>query len=270
MIIPAPGRMTTPVVGLFGKLPARGDGLMAVPVQRGPVDLSVHWIRTSDVLVGRGLSCIQFRLLIGDGSVAKSLFRIAIDVQIEFRAGRKRLVGRRCWPGRPFRGLRMQQRLQHGHEDQEADQKQSERRYVAGPTALQVIARQTAGFEQQERDRLGQPPVQVSQPLYPLPGQMRDRPVMVIGVLAADMAIRTGQDGVAIVARGPRLRRVLGFALQQRAQSARADDLELPNHAPSRNPEHQSRARPLAVIKRLPGSWGVNRRETRVRAKAGR
>jgi len=49
------------------KLPARGDGLMAVPVQRGPVDLSVHWIRTSDVLVGRGLSCMAAILLLGLG-----------------------------------------------------------------------------------------------------------------------------------------------------------------------------------------------------------
>jgi hypothetical protein len=37
-------------------LPARDDGLMAVPVPQGPVDLTVDWTTTQDVILGRWLS----------------------------------------------------------------------------------------------------------------------------------------------------------------------------------------------------------------------
>jgi hypothetical protein len=44
-------------------LPRRKDGLMAVPVPRGPVDLSVDWTATADVILGRWLSAISVLLL---------------------------------------------------------------------------------------------------------------------------------------------------------------------------------------------------------------
>ncbi len=49
-----------PITGL----PLRDDGLMAVPVPQGPVDLAVDWITTPDVLAGRWLSGIALLLLI--------------------------------------------------------------------------------------------------------------------------------------------------------------------------------------------------------------
>jgi hypothetical protein len=45
-------------------LPQRDDGLMAVPVRQGPVDVTVDWTTTSDVIVGRWLSIISALLLI--------------------------------------------------------------------------------------------------------------------------------------------------------------------------------------------------------------
>jgi len=44
-------------------LPHRDDGLMAVPVPAGPVDLSVDWTTTPDSLVGRWLSVLGVLLL---------------------------------------------------------------------------------------------------------------------------------------------------------------------------------------------------------------
>ena len=44
-------------------LPWRDDGLMAVPVPRGSVDLSVDWTTTPDVLAGRWLSLLAVLLL---------------------------------------------------------------------------------------------------------------------------------------------------------------------------------------------------------------
>jgi hypothetical protein len=41
---------------LITALPRRDDGLMAVPVPQGPVDLTVDWITTPDVVAGRWLS----------------------------------------------------------------------------------------------------------------------------------------------------------------------------------------------------------------------
>ncbi|HET6170586.1 MAG TPA: 6-pyruvoyl-tetrahydropterin synthase-related protein [Terracidiphilus sp.] len=39
-------------------LPERADGLIAVPVPQGPVNLAVHWINTPDILAGRWLSAL--------------------------------------------------------------------------------------------------------------------------------------------------------------------------------------------------------------------
>lgn len=39
-------------------LPLRSDGLLAVPVPQGPVDLTVDWTTTTDVVVGRSLSLL--------------------------------------------------------------------------------------------------------------------------------------------------------------------------------------------------------------------
>jgi hypothetical protein len=44
-------------------LPARADGLMAVPVPQGPVDLTVDWIATPDVIAGRWISGVSLLLL---------------------------------------------------------------------------------------------------------------------------------------------------------------------------------------------------------------
>jgi hypothetical protein len=44
-------------------LPQREDGLMAVPVPQGPVDLSVDWTTTRDAIAGRWLSALAVLLL---------------------------------------------------------------------------------------------------------------------------------------------------------------------------------------------------------------
>jgi hypothetical protein len=44
-------------------MPRRADGLMAIPVPRGPVDLTVDWTATPDVLAGRWLSGLTLFLL---------------------------------------------------------------------------------------------------------------------------------------------------------------------------------------------------------------
>ena len=44
-------------------LPRRNDGLMAVPVPQGPVDLTVDWSTTPDVLAGRWISALALLLL---------------------------------------------------------------------------------------------------------------------------------------------------------------------------------------------------------------
>jgi hypothetical protein len=49
---------------LMADLPSRVDGLIAVPVQRGRVDVSADWGATGDVVVGRGLSCLAFVLVL--------------------------------------------------------------------------------------------------------------------------------------------------------------------------------------------------------------
>lgn len=44
-------------------LPQRPDGLIAVPIQQGPVDLAVTWTTTPDLLAGRWLSVLSLLLL---------------------------------------------------------------------------------------------------------------------------------------------------------------------------------------------------------------
>ena len=46
-------------------LPQRDDGLIAVPVSQGPVDLAIDWTDTRDILAGRILSAVAFMLLAG-------------------------------------------------------------------------------------------------------------------------------------------------------------------------------------------------------------
>jgi hypothetical protein len=48
---------------LVANLPSREDGLMAVPVPQGSVDLKVDWMTTDDVIVGRWLSVLSLVLL---------------------------------------------------------------------------------------------------------------------------------------------------------------------------------------------------------------
>lgn len=50
---------------LISNLPEREDGLMAVPVPRGPVTLTVDWTATPDVIAGRWLSIFFALLLAG-------------------------------------------------------------------------------------------------------------------------------------------------------------------------------------------------------------
>ena len=49
---------------LLTALPKRDDGLIAVPVPQGPVDLTVDWTTTPDVVAGRWLSALSVLLLI--------------------------------------------------------------------------------------------------------------------------------------------------------------------------------------------------------------
>jgi hypothetical protein len=48
---------------LAANLPSRDDGLMAVPVPQGSVDVKVDWMTTEDVIVGRWLSVLSLVLL---------------------------------------------------------------------------------------------------------------------------------------------------------------------------------------------------------------
>jgi hypothetical protein len=48
-----------------GDLPRRDDGLIDVPVPRGPIDLTVDWTTTPDVLAGRWLSALAVLALTG-------------------------------------------------------------------------------------------------------------------------------------------------------------------------------------------------------------
>jgi hypothetical protein len=54
-----------------GPLPQRDDGLIAVPVSQGPVDVAVDWITTPDVIAGRCVSGLAVVLLIAVGLVER-------------------------------------------------------------------------------------------------------------------------------------------------------------------------------------------------------
>src|ERR1035438_7226984 len=56
-------------------LPQRDDGLMAVPVPQGRLDVTVDWATTPDVLVGRSLTCLSLLLLTWLGLVKRRLSR---------------------------------------------------------------------------------------------------------------------------------------------------------------------------------------------------
>ncbi len=181
------------------------------------------------------------RLLgLGDGGGLLGLVRRRLD-----RAVREAQDG--GGPGRAWTGLdgvdvhAVERRLQHEHEDQQGDQEQAKRRHVARAAAVQLVTRQLARLEQQERQGPGQPPVEVDKPFQPLPDQVAEASVVIVGVLAADVAIGPGQRGLAVGARGAGFGPVLRLAMQQGADRPQADDLELPRHAPSR-PSRRRRA----------------------------
>jgi hypothetical protein len=56
-------------------LPQRDDGLLAVPVPQGPVDLTVDWITTGDALAGRWLSALAVLLLTALCALERKLSR---------------------------------------------------------------------------------------------------------------------------------------------------------------------------------------------------
>jgi hypothetical protein len=56
-------------------LPARVDGLIAVPVTQGPVELTVDWVTTPDVTAGRCVSVLALLLLTALGLLERKLSR---------------------------------------------------------------------------------------------------------------------------------------------------------------------------------------------------
>jgi hypothetical protein len=50
---------------IVNSLPRRSDGLIAVPVPAGPVDLTVEWTTTPDVVIARWLSLLSLLALAG-------------------------------------------------------------------------------------------------------------------------------------------------------------------------------------------------------------
>ena len=46
-----------------GPLPAREDGLIAIPVPQGPIEATVDWTTTGDVMAGRWVSGLAAALL---------------------------------------------------------------------------------------------------------------------------------------------------------------------------------------------------------------
>ena len=56
-------------------LPARSDGLMAVPIPQGPVILDVDWTTTPDVIAGRSVSVVALLGLIALGLLENKLTR---------------------------------------------------------------------------------------------------------------------------------------------------------------------------------------------------
>jgi len=56
-------------------LPARVDGLMAVPIPQGPVVLTVDWTTTPDVIAGRFASVLALLALTALGPLERRLSR---------------------------------------------------------------------------------------------------------------------------------------------------------------------------------------------------
>jgi hypothetical protein len=55
---------------LVTDLPKRDDGLLAVPVLAGPVDLSVDWTTSPDAVAGRWISALSVLAITGLGLLA--------------------------------------------------------------------------------------------------------------------------------------------------------------------------------------------------------
>jgi hypothetical protein len=60
---------------LASNIPVRDDGLIAVPVSQGPVDVSVDWAATPDVIAGRSVTMLALLALIGVGLTESKLRR---------------------------------------------------------------------------------------------------------------------------------------------------------------------------------------------------
>ena len=58
-----------------GASPSRDDGLVAVPVQQGPVEVTAEWITTGDVVAGRWVSGLAVLLLLALGLLERRLSR---------------------------------------------------------------------------------------------------------------------------------------------------------------------------------------------------
>jgi hypothetical protein len=56
-------------------LPARVDGLIAIPVAQGPVDVSADWSTTQDVIVGRCVTCVALLMLVSLGLLERRFSR---------------------------------------------------------------------------------------------------------------------------------------------------------------------------------------------------
>jgi len=60
---------------LAGNIPVRDDGLIAVPVSQGPVEVSVDWTTTPDVVAGRSVTVLALLALIAVGLTERKLRR---------------------------------------------------------------------------------------------------------------------------------------------------------------------------------------------------
>ncbi len=63
----------------IASMPRRGDGLIAVPVRQGPVDLTVDWTTTPDVVAGRWLSLLAALALTGLCFLERKLGRFRLS-----------------------------------------------------------------------------------------------------------------------------------------------------------------------------------------------
>jgi hypothetical protein len=58
-------------------LPARVDGLIAIPVSEGPVEVSVDWTTTPDVILGRCVICVAVLALVSLGLLERRFSRVS-------------------------------------------------------------------------------------------------------------------------------------------------------------------------------------------------